>query len=151
MQPDPPSKSLLTLKFRELIINLTTGQGNPKICHCFQEISSSGKRALRPAMEHNFQFDLKLSEFAKLSCRSLATFNRDFYKEFQTSPGRWLKRERLKYSKFLLKTTDLNVNQITLEAGFKNTSHFIRIFKQYYRSTPLKYRQTLLEDHTPVV
>ncbi len=140
-QPRPPSKNLLRIKFRELIVNLATGHSNPGIRDCLRQISGQSRRALRLTMENNFHFDLQLAEFASLTGRSLATFNREFHKEFQTSPGRWLKQKRLEYSKFLLETTDLNVNEIALESGFKNTSHYIRVFKQHFGSTPLKYKK----------
>jgi transcriptional regulator GlxA family with amidase domain len=50
---------------------------------------------------------------------------------------------RLKYGKFLLETTDLNVNQVSLESGFENTSHFIKSFKEMYQYPPLHFKKTL--------
>lgn len=140
----PPSKSLLKIKFKELIINIATRNHNPNVTHYFREISFSTKKALKPIMEEHFVFNLKLREFAKLSGRSLAAFNRDFFKLYQTTPGRWLKTKRLEYGKYLLETTDLNVNEITLNIGFENTSHFIRSFKQRYKMPPLKFRKQFM-------
>ncbi|MGB5371837.1 MAG: AraC family transcriptional regulator [Flavobacteriaceae bacterium] len=138
-----PSKDLLGIKFRELIINIVTQNHNPALTSYFIETSNNAKIPLERVMEENFVFNLSMRDFAKLSGRSLATFNRDFSKIFGTSPGKWLKNKRLEYSKFLLETTNLNINEITIDAGFENTSHFVRVFKEKYRQPPLKFRRSL--------
>jgi AraC-like DNA-binding protein len=140
-QEKAPSKSLLKIKFRELIINIATNGHNPMLLECFQEISHTGKKPLRPIMEENFVFNLKLGDFARLSDRSLATFHRDFSKIYNTTPGKWLKQKRIEYGKFLLETSDSNINEITLDCGFENTSHFIKVFKERYHYSPLKYKK----------
>jgi AraC family transcriptional regulator, exoenzyme S synthesis regulatory protein ExsA len=53
-------------------------------------------------MKKNYLFKIPLSEFARLSGRSLSTFKRDFRKIFQESPERWLKSQRLLEAKNLL-------------------------------------------------
>lgn len=138
---NPPSKSLLKIKFKELVVNLATSGQNPTITDYFKEVSSSKKKALRPIMEEHYLFNLKLKEFAKLSGRSLATFNRDFAKLYKTTPGKWLKQKRIEYGRFLLETTDLNINEITVDIGFENTSHFIKSFKSKYGHPPLEFRK----------
>lgn len=144
----PPSKSLLKLKFKELIVNIATSGHNQNLADYFREVSTNAKKALKPIMEEHFLFNLKLKEFAKLSGRSLATFNRDFFKLYQTTPGKWLKRKRLEYSKYLLETTDLNINQIASNIGFENTSHFIKSFKMYYKRPPLQFKKILKQQTT---
>ncbi len=143
-EPLPPSKSLLKIKFKELIIYLFTSNYNPLLTNYFQELSFSRKRALKPIMEEHYIFNLKLVDFARLSARSLSTFKRDFTKVFNTTPGKWLTLKRLEYSKFLLETTALNVSEITHESGFENTSHFIKLFKQHYTLSPLQFRKSRL-------
>lgn len=143
----PPSKSLLKIKFKELIINVMTGGNNPDATSYFKELAISTKRDLKPLMEEHFLFNLKLKEFAKLSGRSLASFNREFFKLYNTTPGKWLKQKRLEYGKFLLETTNLNINEIAMDIGFENTSHFIRSFKVKYQSSPLKFKNELLKKN----
>jgi Transcriptional regulator containing an amidase domain and an AraC-type DNA-binding HTH domain len=62
---------------------------------------------------------------------------------YQTTPGKWLVRRKLEYAKHLLETTDKNINELTFESGFENPSHFIRIFRQSFRITPLQYKKTI--------
>ena len=142
-EPIPPSKHLLKIKFKELIINLVTSGYNPVLSNYFKELTTSSKKAISPIMEEHFFFSLKLADYARLSGRSLTTFKRDFEKAFNSSPGRWLKNKRLEYSKFLLETTDLNIREITAESGFENTSHFSKVFKEKYKHSPLQLRKHL--------
>jgi len=142
----PPSKDLLGIKFRELIVNIITQNHNPALTSYFIETSFNDKIPLERVMEKNFIFNISLKDFAKLSGRSLAKFNRDFSKKFGSSPGKWLKNKRLEYGKYLLETTDLTINEITIDSGFENTSHFIRVFKEKYKQPPLKYRRLLQKE-----
>ena len=146
----PPSKSLLKIKFKELVVNIVTGGINPKATSYFTELASSNKRDLKPLMEEHFLFNLKLKEFAKLSGRSLASFNRDFIKLYNTTPGKWLKQKRLEYGRFLLETTDLNVNEIANDIGFENTSHFIKSFKSQYETSPLRFKKQRIQRDMPI-
>jgi len=140
-QPKAPSKSLLKLKFKELLLNVVTNHHNPKVAEYFLEVSQTGKRDIKMVMEEHFIFNLKMEQFADMSGRSLATFKRDFSKIYKTSPGKWLKKKRLEHSKYLLDTSELNVNEISLNSGFENTSHFVKIFRLTYGQTPLSYRK----------
>lgn len=147
-QSSPPAESLLRIKFQELIINLVTSDLNPTLRDYFREICQKKKPALKPIMEEHFIFNLKMEDFARLSGRSLATFKRDFQQAFGCPPGKWLKNKRITYAKFLLETTDLNVNEIASESGFENTSHFIKTFKENYGHPPLKFKKLRLIEQT---
>jgi AraC family transcriptional regulator, exoenzyme S synthesis regulatory protein ExsA len=142
-QPAPPSKSLLELKFKELIVNLVTNNYNPDVTRYFKEICCVKKRAIKAIMEENFTYNLRLEDYANLCGRSLASYKRDFQKIYGTTPGKWLRNKRLEYGKFLLETTELNINEITLDTGFENTSHFVKAFKGRYHNPPLKFRKLL--------
>jgi AraC-like DNA-binding protein len=139
----PPPKSLLKIRFEELIINILTRSAHQPLVSYFREICSGRKRPLKSVMEANFIYNLKMAEFAQLCGRSVASFKRDFAKTYHTSPGKWLKKRRLEYGKFLLETTDLNINEITSEAGFENPSHFIKSFKEMYKYPPLHFKKKL--------
>lgn len=95
---------------------------------------------LKIVMSENFLFNLKVEEFAKLCGRSLSAFKRDFKNTFNTTPSKWIMSKRLEYAKTLLLESDLNVNQICYESGFKNNSHFIQSFKEKFKLTPNQYK-----------
>ena len=100
----------------------------------------------RELMERNYIYNMKLEEFARLSGRSLTSFKRDFIATFKTTPGKWLARKKLEYARHLLETTDKDINELTFESGFENSLHFIRIFKQAFKNTPLKYKKNVLQQ-----
>ncbi len=103
-------------------------------------ISKNSIIEIENIMMNNFNNSLKIEEFAKLCGKSLSTFKRDFIFHFKTTPYKWLKEKRLEYAKSLLLKSDLNVNQISYECGFKNNSHFIQAFKEKYKSSPNQYK-----------
>jgi len=135
-----PPKNLLSLKFEELILNILTSPLNKDIADYFWEIHENSKISIRDVMENYFTYNMSLEEYAKLCGRSLSTFKSDFYSIYNTSPGKWLIKKRLDYGKFLIETTDKSISEIAFESGFKNQSHFARIFKEVYNNSPLKFK-----------
>lgn len=133
-----PPKSLLSIKFEELIINILASHNNRVLADYFWQIHSSSKISIREIMETYFTYNMSLEEYAKLCGRSLSTFKNDFNSLYKTSPGKWLIKKRLDYGKFLLETTEKNVTEIAFDSGFKNQSHFTRVFKEVYKKVPSK-------------
>jgi AraC family transcriptional regulator len=72
---------------------------------------------------------------------SKASLYRYFKSRFNTSPNAFIRRERLRKAAQMLQNKDeLSVQEICEEVGFKSTSYFIRIFREYYGLTPKKYQ-----------
>lgn len=143
---EAPPKNLLEIKFKELILNLISSRQNHPLCYHFKSLCFESKTSLREIMESNFAYNLSLEEFARLSSRSLTTFKRDFIEIYHTSPGKWLLQKRLKYSKYLLETTDKSISELAFESGFENTSHFIKVFRQTFGTTPLQFKKSVLQE-----
>ncbi|MEM6723255.1 MAG: hypothetical protein AAF598_04405, partial [Bacteroidota bacterium] len=55
---------------------------NPDLVPIFTDFASPEKADLVEFINHNFMFNLKLSQFAKMSGRSLSSFNREFRRIF---------------------------------------------------------------------
>ena len=91
-------------------------------------------------MESNYFYNLNISEFAEIAKMSTATFRREFKDYYKTTPGKWLTTRRLEKATTLLKTTNKTVSEITFDCGFKNLSHFSRIFKEKLKLSPKDYR-----------
>ena len=135
-----PPKELLTIKFEELILNILASPGNNELASHFYGIQDTGKISVREIMENNFMYNMSLDEYARLCARSLTSFKIDFFETYRTSPGKWLTTKRLEYAKLLIETTHHSVADIAVKSGFKNTSHFVRIFKETYGKPPLQHR-----------
>lgn len=140
----PPS--LIEIKFKELLFNVALNHKNTTLVDYFNTINLNVKTTIENVMIDNFQHNLKLEGFAKLCGRSLSAFKRDFKNHFKTTPSRWLMTKRLEYSKTLLLGTDLSINEICYESGFKNTSHFNRAFKNKYNLPPNQFKIKQLRD-----
>ena len=135
-----PSEQLLKLKFEELVLNIMTHQQNPNLVRYLSSIRDCGKVSIRDVMEQSFMFPMSLEEYARLCARSLSTFKTDFQATYNMSPGKWLIRTRLQYARTLLETTSDTVTEIATKSGFRNTAHFVKVFREAYGAPPLQYR-----------
>jgi AraC-like DNA-binding protein len=140
-QQPPPSENLLELKFKELLFNILSNPENAGLLAYISSISDQNKPLLHEIMEANFNFNLSLTDFARMAQRSLATFKRDFETFYHTTPGKWLALKKLEYAKHLIETSKKNVNEIALDSGFENASHFSRVFKEKNGLPPMQYRK----------
>lgn len=133
-------KELVEIKFKELLFNIVLNSNNKELLLFFNSITQNTKTNIENIMIANFQYDLKIADFAKLCGKSLSSFKRDFKEYFGTTPNRWLINKRLEHSKMLLQGTNLTVSEIGYDCGFKNNSHFIQAFKKKENVTPNKFR-----------
>ena len=132
-----PDKSLLELKFRELILTIADNPKNSELLSYFCTLLQEPQAlSLQKVMDDNYCFNLKMEEFAQLSNRSLSAFKRDFQKQFHTTPGKWLLEKRLHHSMHLLTNAGKTVSEASFESGFENPSHFSRAFRQYFGISP---------------
>lgn len=46
---------------------------------------------------------------------------------------------KMKHAAILVKTTNVNIEQIAHQLGFNSTSYFIKTFREYYNATPKKF------------
>lgn len=81
-----------------------------------------------------------VADLAVETLRSPTTFKKDFQSYFRLSPHLWFQRQRLNYACLLLCTTNCTIAQIGEVCKFPNSSHFIKLFKRYFGSTPSNYR-----------
>ncbi len=87
-------------------------------------------------MESNFMNELSMEEMAYYTGRSLATFKRDFKKVSDLTPQKWLIRRRLEAARDLILKGGKKVSEICFDVGFKNLSHFSKLYKEMYGIAP---------------
>ena len=139
-----PDKSLLELKFRELILNIADNPNNEAALGYFCSLMSEPQAvSMERVMNENYCFNLKLEQYAALCNRSLSVFKRDFKKYFNTTPGKWLLENRLQRAHLLLSRQGRSVAEAAFESGFENLSHFSRCFKARFGIPPLAARQVI--------
>jgi len=136
-----PDKKLLLLKFEELLLSLFSNKKHKALTDYFISLCQDQEYQMRRIMDENFAYNLKLENYAQLCHMSLSTFKSYFKRYYHTTPGAWLQQKKLELAYNQILTTNLNINRISLECGFEDTSHFIRVFKQKFHLTPLQFRQ----------
>lgn len=87
-------------------------------------------------MEKNYMNELSMEEMALYTGRSLATFKRDFRHCSELTPGRWIIRRRLQAAHEMICRGGKRVSDICYEVGFKNLSHFSKVYKQTFGVAP---------------
>lgn len=136
-----PDKSLISLKFRELILTIADDSQNAEILSYFCSLLNAPRAvSLQGIMEDNFCYNLKMEEFARLSSRSLSAFKRDFIRIYQTTPGKWLLEKRLDHALHLIRNRNMTVNEVVFECGFENPSHFSRAFRARFGKSPASFK-----------
>ncbi|CAL2084613.1 AraC family transcriptional regulator [Tenacibaculum sp. 190524A02b] len=129
------SNALLSIKFEELLMYLLSKYGarfeNYLISLVTPETSSFKK-----SIEQNIFTPLSLEEIAFLCNMSLSTFKRHFLKEYNISPGKWFREQRLLKAKELLEQGNLTSSDIYLNLGYNNLSNFSNAFKTRFGINP---------------
>lgn len=87
-------------------------------------------------LDQNYMNDLSMEDIAYYTGRSLATFKRDFKKVSELSPQKWLIRRRLEAAHRMISSGTKRVTEACFDVGFKNLSHFSKVYKDFYGVAP---------------
>lgn len=85
--------------------------------------------------------DISIEELAKIANRSVTSFKKDFQRYFNMPPHHWYIEQRLMRAKILLLSSELTISEIGIMCSFTNISHFIKLFKMYFKYTPAAMRK----------
>lgn len=143
-----PAEQLLLLKFEELLLSLFSNKKHRALTDYFISLCQNQQYHLSRIMEGNFAYNLKLENYAQLCHMSLSTFKKSFKQYYHNTPAAWLQQKRLELAYHNLLNSSLTISRISLECGFEDTSHFIRVFKQKYHITPLQLRNQQMKTST---
>jgi AraC-like DNA-binding protein len=142
-QDPPPPENLLELKFKELVLSLLSNKKNERFLSYLNNLSKDKNPSMEAVMQNNYAFNLTLTDYAKLTCKSVPTFKREFKKVFRDSPAKWVMKKRLNLATDLLRNTGLSIREIGFECGFENQTHFSRVFKEKLGISPSQFRADL--------
>jgi transcriptional regulator GlxA family with amidase domain len=92
-------------------------------------------------IEQNLRRDLSLPVVARRAAMSTRTLSRRFSEQVGGTPAQWITRARIRRAQRLLETTDLAVERIAAEAGFRSATVMREHFGQIVGTTPLNYRR----------
>ncbi len=130
-----PSEEVLKLKMTEgLYVLLHTDKNLYASLFDFVE---PWKIDILDFLNKNYMYDFTMEEIAQHTGRSLATFKRDFKKISDLPPRKWLIHRRLEAAHTLILSGRHNVTKICFDVGFKNLSHFSKVYKERYGCSPV--------------
>lgn len=91
-------------------------------------------------IDENSHLPVTLNELADLVHFSPTYLSRIFHQQQGMTIKCYINKKRLENARFLLRNSDTSINQIAVQCGFQNISHFNRLFRQNTGSSPLEYR-----------
>ncbi|GAA5087363.1 hypothetical protein GCM10023210_10100 [Chryseobacterium ginsengisoli] len=130
--------SFSDLKREELLLILL--KQNPELSGIFFDFNAPGKINLQEFMQKNYKFNVSIDRFAYLTGRSLSSFKKDFKEIFNDTPSHWLVKRRLEEAHFLMKEKLKKPNDIYIDLGFEDLSHFSFAFKKQFGFSPSEVR-----------
>ncbi len=88
--------------------------------------------------------DLNLNKVSRMVNANYSYVSRLFKKELGVSFTEYINRERMKRAIPLIFDKQKSIEDIAINAGFRDTQHFERVFKNFYNCSPLHYRKNNL-------
>ncbi len=142
-QPALATESLMAVKLQELVLLLCDSGNNQLASQIIGTLYTPAEIAFEQVIEANLFNNLSIAEVAMLSNCSESTFKRKFKTWYNESPAKYFRRKKLERAALLLRTSDLQVNEIAWDCGFENAGHFSTCFVQAYGKNPTAYKNDL--------
>lgn len=136
-----PSDEILKLKMKEGMYAILNT--DPNLYASLFDFVEPWKIDIMEFMEKNYMNELSMKEMAYYTGRSLSTFKRDFSHYSELTPQKWLIQRRLKAAHELIRKGGKRVSDICYDVGFKNLSHFSRIYKEFFGVAPTVHEHQL--------
>ncbi len=143
----------ITEHFSERVANQVESQFSPEIRRTYREtLYIEGNYSLhhdetvallQDFINANSHKSINMQELAADHQMAIRTLNRRFKAVSGVSPSTYLVKRRLDNARELLGKSNLSIAEIAETVGFKDSSYFIKQFKQHIAVTPLRYRQSV--------
>ena len=140
-KPELANEQLLAVKLQELVYILCDSGKNPLATQIIGTLYSKEEIAFDVIIESNLYSNLSIAELAHLTGRSDSTFKRDFRKRYDESPAKYFKTKRLDKAADLLKSSELQINEIAWNSGFESPAHFSDSFHTHFGVSPKAFRK----------
>jgi len=134
--PTAPTPELIKMKMTEGVYCLLNTDEN--YYTALFDFSEPWKIDILDYLNKNYMYDLSMEEIALFTGRSLAAFKRDFTKISPLTPQKWIINKRLEVANEKIAKENRKVSEVYLEVGFKNLSHFSKVYKDTFGYAPSK-------------
>lgn len=96
-------------------------------------------------IDHNFSDRISIDTIAEIANLSKFHFIRVFKATTAMNPTEYINMIRINEAEKCFQTTSMNITEVASFCGFNNLSYFIKIFKNYKKITPYKYKKIYTE------
>lgn len=117
---------------------------NPSLLHARRDgVMRNSINSVIEYVENNLDDNENLTEvkLASLISVSQPTLRRLFISQTGYPPKTFILRSKMALAEWLLAETKLSVTEISLKVGYSDQSGFNRVFKKFYKCSPVKYRK----------
>lgn len=134
--------SYITMFLTELILSQNRRSNSPVVPGTIAIIEAFIKEHLSD--------ELDLDHISRHFGISQSTLSHEFRKHIGFPPKKYITLLRISRAKTYLQTTDWPIEDIANICGFKDTSHFIQLFKKYIGKTPGQFRRSVLKKNEDI-
>lgn len=114
--------------------------GNTASSDSHEDISNSYFLKIMKYISTCYHDNISLADVAAVVNLSPNYISQVFKKATGSTFSHYLTNLRIDHAKKLLSTTDISINDISLQAGFNDYFYFLKTFKKYTGKTPSEYR-----------
>jgi len=93
----------------------------------------------------NYSEKVSVEELARIFATNRTSLAAFFKKQMNMTVLAYLTKLRMEIAASLLHNTHLGINEVMLKVGFQDPTHFGRIFKKHFDSTPVEYRKKFVK------
>jgi len=146
--PHITSQNIVMTKsyFAQLLITLNRYLEDGKIAeYTASELNQNTEKILDIVkfINNNYDKEISLSGLSKEFYISQSYLSRSFKSVTGFTYIEYLNRVRIKKAIELLKSTNMNITEISESVGFSSSNHFCKMFKAIMKISPLKYKKLL--------
>ncbi|WP_419713067.1 AraC family transcriptional regulator [Lentilactobacillus buchneri subsp. silagei] len=118
------------------------------IVHGQQSKSDPIVNRITSFLESNYQFNITNQSISNITGLSIPYQTNIFRQKYGVTPLQYLFDYRIRQAAYLLVTRrDLQVQEVSEQVGFSDTSRFINAFRNFYGVTPNQYSRTAYQGN----
>jgi len=104
-------------------------------------LASWQTRRVEQLVQDNIDSELSTKRLAEVCALSRGHFCRAFKQTYGMPPHRWVQTQRVERAMERLSKESCSIVDVAIDCGFKDQSHFTRVFKAHTRVTPLTWHR----------
>lgn len=142
LMPSEVDNSITIMKLMSnLLIDISQKIYKPEVHENSLKKIHQSSMSMERYILNRVQFDFSVTDMASYFNISSDQLNRNFKKEFHTTPYQYYQNVRMDLVKSMLVNTDLSIEEISERLGYSNRNNFSARFKDLTGYAPAKYRK----------